>query len=455
MSNQVIDIEGATTLEISSASDVSVVGSDEERIYLVGDSAISINREGDTIQIHTESDLNVRLPRRLELRLGHLNGDLRAYDLGSSLRLDHVSDARIENVRGEVAIENASGDVTLRAIDGRAQCENVAGDLRLEGCRGADLGNVAGDLRISAVEGDTTIQAVGGDATIENCADEVRLTNVGGDLVARNLAGGIAAPHVGGDARLQTVFVPGREYVVTCGGSAEVLVAGDPSQASIRFELRSGDREISSALSLQEVYNEPGYLRGRLGDGAATVRVDSGDGLRLGATGPGRGFEGGFEGMMDTIGESIESAIEGALTGMFGGRPDNRFERRMQELSERMAQRAEEAARRAEEFARREGERAARRAERMAQKAGRQAQRQAERGMRWGWGQGGFGGFPWPNPNPSPNPAPWPRPAPPRPPAPPPKPRATDEERLVILQMLAEGKISTEDAARLLDALGG
>jgi hypothetical protein len=44
------------------------------------------------------------------------------------------------------------------------------------------------------------------------------------------------------------------------------------------------------------------------------------------------------------------------------------------------------------------------------------------------------------------------RPAPPNPP--PPRSRTTEEERLAVLRMLADGTISTEDAARLLEALG-
>jgi hypothetical protein len=34
-------------------------------------------------------------------------------------------------------------------------------------------------------------------------------------------------------------------------------------------------------------------------------------------------------------------------------------------------------------------------------------------------------------------------------------PRATEEERLAIMQMLRDGKITAEQAATLLDALGG
>lgn len=442
MSNQVIEVEGATSLEITRAADVSVVGSDDDQVYLMGDPDVEVSRDGDTLRLGTANDLNVRMPRRLFLQLGPIGGDARVYDLSGGVAIAGASDARVEAIRGEVTIANTNGDVTMRAIDGPLRVDHVSGDFRADGCRGAEIDNVSGDLRITAIQGDVRVNNVGSDATLENCAGQVRLGHVGGDLVARNLAGGIEAGRVGGDVRLQTAFAPGRDYRVECGGSADVLLAGDPTRASVRFAIDSGDRDVNCNLPLHDLERQPGYLRGILGAGESTVRVQAGGSVRLAAARPNLGFEGGFEGMMDFIGETIESALEGSFSGMFGEGQGRDFQRRMEELGERLSRQAEQAARRAEEIGRRESEKAARRAERLAQKAARQAQRQSERGWRWG---GNWGGFNW-NPPPPP-------PPPGRPPAPPRQP--SDEERLVILRMLAEGQISTEDAARLLDALGG
>lgn len=449
MSNQIIEVEGAAALEIARAGDVSVVGGDDERVYVMGNHDVEVTRDAETIRLATSGDLTVRMPRRLALRLATIGGDARVYDLGGGVQIELVSDARVETIRGDVAVANANGDVTARAIDGALRVDHVSGDLRAEACRSAEIAAVSGDLRLSAVEGDVTADNVAGDATVENCAGGVRLAHVGGDLVARNLAGGMEPGRVGGDARLQTAFAPGREYHLECGGSADVLLAGDPARASVRFAVDSGEHEVHCSLPLHDLERQPGYLRGILGAGEATVRVQAGGSVRLSATGPSRGFEGGFESMLDFIGESIETAMEGAFSGMFGEGPGRDFQRRMEEMGERIARQAEQAARRADEIGRRASEKAARRAEKLAQRAAREAQRQGERGWRWGWG-GNWGGFNWNAPPPRP-----PTPPPGRPTAPPSPKRATDEERLVILRMLAEGQISTEDAARLLDALGG
>lgn len=99
--------------------------------------------------------------------------------------------------------------------------------------------------------------------------------------------------------------------------------------------------------------------------------------------------------------------------------------------AERYEEHGRRAAQHAEERARRVAERVARHTQREAERAGRRA-----RGRWWfteaaeGWARTGGAGETE-------------------------RRRATEEERLTIMQMLRDGKISAEQAAQLLDALGG
>jgi hypothetical protein len=115
------------------------------------------------------------------------------------------------------------------------------------------------------------------------------------------------------------------------------------------------------------------------------------------------------------------------------------------DFGERLAQRAREAAERAaskvQAKAERKAERAARRAEERARQAERHAEAHARRAeQRWG---ADFG----------PRRA-WRVERPPAPPEPPREP-VSDEERLAILRMLEEKKITVEQAEQLLAALSG
>jgi hypothetical protein len=496
-----IDVGEARVVEISSEDDVAVVGWDGEAISLVADAetpdSVSIERADDAVRMRAEGDVRMQIPRRLHVKISHAGGDLRASAIDGGIEVAQAGgDVRIQDVRGDVRIDRAAGDVEIRSVEGAVRLANVAGDLRtngiqgdvtgsavagdadvervsgnldLEGQVGGDLvlgtiigaatvgsvagdlgvagchslriGTVAGDLRLEDSRDDVEVDHVGGDAALDDCRGVVTLRHVGGDLRARRLAGGLVAPRIGGDLRLRTAFSPGCEYVASCGGSASIVLAGNPAHASVSFELRCSQDRINVALPLDDVTRERGFLVGRLGAGEAKVRVESGERIRLAAREP----EPGFEGIMDDVFAGIEAGMHEAF-GVFEGPGRQRFEQRMREVNERIARATEEIQRRTAERLEAQAQKMARKAEEMAQRAAERAAehvtRQAERTWRGGapgWGSG------W-----------WRRGATPPPPQPPPpKPRATEEERLTVLRMLAEGKITAEQAARLLEALGG
>jgi hypothetical protein len=235
------------------------------------------------------------------------------------------------------------------------------------------------------------------------------------------------------------MLVPGHSYEIDAAGSVSVLFDGDPSALSATFELRRHDgADVVVAFPLENAVVEPGYVRGRVGPGEATVRISSRGSLRVGGPGQGGpGFEGFFEGLFGDIGESLRDAF----SGFDWTRPAQWHEENVREFARRTEARAQEAARRVAEETERRARRASERAQRQAERAARHVERS-------------FGGWRWSGPPVPPGPFWPPSPTPPKPPAPPPRQRATDEERLAILNMLAAGTISAEEAARLLEALG-
>jgi len=117
--------------------------------------------------------------------------------------------------------------------------------------------------------------------------------------------------------------------------------------------------------------------------------------------------------------------------------------------ADKIAATARRAAERVQRVSQQQAEAARRRAEKEAERAQRiaeAAQRRAEAINRRGWP---FRGDPRQPPQP-PRP-----PVPPRPftPAPPPADPVSDEERMMILRMVEQGKISVADAEKLLAAL--
>jgi len=506
-----IDVGSATTVEISAEGDLTIVGGDVETLTLQSDTdeaeSISVEPSDETLRLRLAEDARVQVPRRLHLRLSHVAGDVRASGLGAGIEVQTADgDVRLQNVQGDVLVATAAGDADVRSVQGAVRCGTIAGDLRateiagdlaaesvagdvhgeriagqvalagqvagdlvlatlggaaaigavagdlsIVGCPTVGVQSTGGDLRLEDVREQAVVDQVGGDATLDHCRGPVGLEHVGGDLRGRGLAGGLQAPNVGGDVRLNTMFAPGREYVVSCGGSASIILAGNHGLASATFELRSGEGGLHVDLPLQDVVRDQSSLRGRLGNGEATVRIQAGRRVRLAS----REGEAGFEGMFGDLftGFDLFGGIEAGMNEAFGrsegGR--QRFEQGMRDVNERIQRATDEIQRRTGERLERQAQHMARRAEELAQRAAARAAEQvakhAERGWGWRGNQPGWAGA-WSRRSPGP-------PPPPAAPSPPPKPRASEEERLTVLRMLAEGKINADQAARLLEALGG
>ena len=471
MSELTLNVADDQTVEIRGHGDLSVQGTDGDviRIFGVGDdNRPEINSDGDTFQIGFHGDGRLEIPRRVTVRIAEANGDLdvrgreapvEIHDVSGNMTVERVTadvhfrsahgdaslrgiigevtggvvsgDLMIHRVSGAVSLEKISGDASLEAIGGDVAVQRIDGDLRVDDAGPLNIGTVSGDGKLMDLREQSAIEQVGGDLDLRDCQGSVAVDRVGANFSGRNLAGGLRASLVGGDAKMTGEFTPGNVYDLTCRGSAVIVMSGDPFGASVAFDLRRGaGGSIKVELPLSNVTQGSGTLIGQLGAGAAIVRVTSGGDLKVSASGAGRERSGIFEDFAGQLRAEITKEIGSGLEAAFGS--SSRFGgtdlgERIREKTARASQRAEERVRRGEENARRNAERA----EQRAQDASR---RVAERLDRRGWN--------------------WRTPPPPPRPAPPPRPQVSDKERLAILQMLADGKIGTDDAARLLEALG-
>jgi len=305
-----------------------------------------------------------------------------------------------------LAIHSVRGDLRIRGVRGVVTVGTVYGDAALRAVGPAELGQVYGDLVAREVDGELQARLVAGDVRARDVAGRVFLRQVGSDLNADGLRGGLDAVQVGADVRLGPPFSPGATYRVVAGSD---LVVRLPADASLRLVLRPGGRVRSSLLDLSLEERE-GETRATLGAGEATLEAQTGGDILLRPL-EAESAEPAFATDLEGLGLEIEARIDEAMAEL-RARLEESLGRIDSEAIRRRVVRAAEQARRAAE---REAERARLRAER------------AERRWRRASGRRGR-----------------PRREPP-----------SDEERLRVLRLVEQGKITPEQAADLLAALEG
>jgi hypothetical protein len=366
---------------------------------------------------------------------------LRAAQDGEQVTVEAGADCGLHVPRrARLVIDNVAGEARLKSLDGSAQIGSVGGDLSLRQAGAVQVGRVGGDLSAKKVSGALEVGQVGGDMSARTVAGDVKVGRAGGDLYLRDVDGAIQAA-AGGDVGLNVAFAPGRAYHLRAG--ADVICRLAPA-ASVRLSVAAGgDLSVDVAGAETEGHGRERVVVVRGGE--AEARLEAGGDVAVTglAAGPdamgdfGERFGEDFSVMAEEFAVHIDSQIESQMAD---------FEK---QLNERLAglgasfgpggARAEEIAarvRRAAEKVERKQETAQRKLDEARRKAEREAVRARQRAER-GRGRGG----PWLR---------FDQPSPARPPASDP---VTDEERMTILRMVEQGKISVADAEKLLAAL--
>jgi hypothetical protein len=283
-------------------------------------------------------------------------------------------------------------------------------------------------MSLRGCSGDLLADSVGGDASLHEICGTVKVI-VGADLYLRNAQGNVDAK-VGADAALYLHPLPGMNVYVKAGSDILLRL---PEKADVELSLQGCDDE-SIRVDLA---------------GVDQVQVGMERSLVVGNGGSNVTLVAGSEVIVTSRNEEWESVAEFDPLGREGPFAPGEFPGLSSELHERISQRVEDATRRAME----QSGKVQRRVDAAMRRADEKMRSAEQRSMHMGIKVGRFGArVDMPHP-----------PTSPIPPIPPISPLGqrqaaepvTDAERLMILKMLQEKKISLQEAEKLLATLEG
>lgn len=377
--------------------DLRVRGHSGSELLLEGDNPdVSMQNADGPLIIHCGGDCDIRMPEHLSLKVGTVGGD-----------------AKITNLESSIMVSNVGSDLVLRHIVGNVTVENVGGDFVAK-----------------HIEGDLTVGNVGSDVEIQGVEGEVLLDQVGSDAVLKEIGGSCRCGQVGSDILVAIDFERGNSYHFQAGGEVACVVGAETDAIFVLprgIEVEMDEDSIDAVVQLQS-----GNQRIVLGEDGPEVFVQS-NAFTLTGSRRQRGFQFEFDAQFGDLERQLNESLSGlgqmlekrtqeaidhatAFAKDFGSRISGRGRAGMEERIERQAERAKRHAERHSERMQRHAERHMDRAHRHAERMQRYTRRRDDEG---GWAP------------------------------------VSNEERLVILKMLQEGKISVEEAETLLRTLEG
>ncbi len=233
---------------------------------------------------------------------GHGNVSVTQEGEGWVIRGDR--DCRVTLPRAShLVITEVRGDLSLRGIDPAVEIDRVGGGAVLEDLGGVDAGSVGGDVRAERLRGGFSLRHGGGDGRLADLPGPIAVS-FGGDLVARGVVSPLTA-EVGGDGVVDIELGPEGGIELKAGGDITCRLGGTPSaQVSI---LAGGSRQVHLPAHLAP----DGSGRWILGKGGPSIDLRAGSDVWLGGdqTPPGSGDP-------DDIGVRVAASVGKTLAEM-------------------------------------------------------------------------------------------------------------------------------------------
>lgn len=384
----------------SVGGDLSVVGWDGNDLLLKGDEdEIRFEQTGEVVSVFSSDDLSLRVPRGASLEFTRIGGDASIRGVVGGCELKEVAgDLSIRDI-GAITIDTIHGDLSLSNTKGNVYVKNIHSDASIRDVEGnLEIESIADDLSLREVKGNLHVKNAHGDVSIHGVDGNVVLDSVADDLALRGARGNIKV-NVGEDVVVYLDPKADAEYSIHADDDILLVL---PKNANATLDMRADE----IFMDWQGTENDDATQRVvTLGDGSAKINLNAGGEIRVSNRAD--------------AGNSVDEFGNFAGLNFDWSGFGERISRQVEQATTRAAKRAEEAARRAE----------------------RHAERHLRRGKgglvagRWNWD---FKGAP----------------KPPLPPDPPSEP-VSEEERMAILKMLAEKKITAQQAEELLNALDG
>lgn len=199
---------------------------------LLGRIALESRRENDTVYLkvvisegmgdlfsfkrYNYLDLEVLVPRNAEIDVTDTSGDMELSDVGTARIDDSSGDMLLKNINGSLTIDDSSGEIRVISVAGSVRVDDSSGDIDIEDVRGdvTILSDSSGDIAIAKVtgyaevvsdgSGDITIREVKLDVKIgSDSTGDINVSDVGGNFsVGADSSGNILYERVNGSVRI-------------------------------------------------------------------------------------------------------------------------------------------------------------------------------------------------------------------------------------------------------------
>lgn len=279
-----------------------------------GSPEITIESVSGSLQVKGWDEDNIRVDVHNQDDLHYTADDdmltLRS-DSDCVLRVPSESTLTVQSVSRDAYIANIEGEVSIESVSGSLTMKNV-GETKVE--------NVSGNFTVRGVDGELYINEVSGNASIRDVEGDLKAEEVHANLVLRNIEGEIEAK-TDGNADLRLDVEDTGDINVEASGNL-FCALNPPGDSDLHFE--SGAQSIHINTMESKVHVQATEHEMTLGDGGNDVWLKAGGHIDFRSRDEGHGvdldldldFVDETSGLAEEISEQVSAQVEAQIEAL-------------------------------------------------------------------------------------------------------------------------------------------
>jgi hypothetical protein len=241
----------------------------------------------------------LRLPRRVDLSIETITGEVRLPDVGGQLVVGNVGGSlNVGAVDGQIQIVGVGHGVSIGRAGQQVEIKNIGGDVKIgqaadsrdaagsgnfqPGQRGLQINTVGGSLDIDAADGQVQIVGVGHGVSIGRAGQQVEIKTVTGDVKIGQAAGSLDVAGIGGTLSVGISKLGQRGLQINTVTGRVELRFRDELNAQLSTDSIIGELSIDLPNVTVQGRPSPAAIRAQIGKGGPPISIKSvSQGVRL------------------------------------------------------------------------------------------------------------------------------------------------------------------------------
>lgn len=231
------------TVHIKAYAGVKIQGGEEPEITCEIDAPqlVTMVEEGDHVYITVNSHSNLIVPNLSKIEIERGMGSVKIAEIKNPIKIEKVLGNLVLSDVLEADVSKVGGNFSVKGSEGLVRIEKVGGNLYVANVGSFRCEKIGGNCKVCKVQGDFYLDKAGGSIKAQDILGGIYIRAVGGSFSAKNVSP-MEDLRVGGDIRLINISLSKDNLMLRAGGDIHIEL--DDLFEGATFRCHSGSEDI-------------------------------------------------------------------------------------------------------------------------------------------------------------------------------------------------------------------